>query len=67
MFAVFKKNPLTTVFGILAVICQALTYVPQLEPYRWALNGALALATGLIGVFAADQKKDQVPAEGQGE
>jgi hypothetical membrane protein len=65
--ATLFKNPLTTACGAVAAACQALQYIPQLEDYKWALNVGSVLATGLIGVFAADSKMDQVPAEGQGE
>lgn len=53
------RNPKTTICGIALAVCQAAALVPQIKDYQWAFQGAAIILTALLGVFAADEQKEQ--------
>ncbi len=53
-----NKNNRTTYCGVGIALCQALALIPYLSVYQWAFQGSSIILTALLGVFAADAKKE---------
>ena len=52
-----KASPSTTILGIIVLVCTNLVLVDQLAAYRGILAAVGGIATGLMGVVAADVKE----------
>lgn len=56
-----KKNPATSIFGLLIAVCTGLSQVDQLRAYSTMFACASGVFTAMLAACAGDAKKESSP------